>query len=133
MTSKNNPAAPVSGAPSPIPSAPVSQAGDTRAALIYFTGGITGLLGSHKHDPEVRYQSFHALFTALAFLALHAVLGMLGGTFLVLQALTDLAAGIFGLLQTYRAYQGIPIAIPVISAMARKHAEPDDTGNNRVM
>jgi uncharacterized membrane protein len=99
-------------------------------ALIYFTSGVAGLLGSHRHDPVVRYPSFHALFTALGFLALHAVLGMLCGTFLLLQALTDVASGIFGLLQTYRAYQGNSIAIPVLSAIARKHAEPDDMGNN---
>ena len=98
--------------------------GNRQLALNYLTGGLFGLLGSQKSDADVRFHGYHALFTSLCFLAGHAIFGILGGSFLLLQSLTDLAGGGFSLFQVFRAYQNRPIAVPIISAIARKQAQP---------
>jgi uncharacterized membrane protein len=105
---------------------PAPQSGDTRLAVTYLSCGLTALLGPHKDEPTRRFHGFQALFTVAAMLVLHAVLGILGGQFLLLlQPLTDLGSIGFGLFQVYRAYQGRPILVPFISLIARKQAAPD--------
>jgi hypothetical protein len=118
----------------PFEATPQPKPGDTKRLLIYATGGAIALLGPHKHDPETRYDGFQALLTTGAIFAIHAALGILGGKFLLLQDLIDLAAAGFSVYQLYRAYHGIPFDVPFISGIARKQAEPPSgNGTNQTL
>ncbi len=98
--------------------------GDTKLTSIYASAGAAGFFGSHKDDLTVRFHATQAFLTTVVLLALHAVLGALGGPLLLLQTLTDLAGFGFSVYQVYRAYEGRPIEVPFIGAIARDHAEP---------
>ncbi len=116
----------------PAAARPAQQSSDHLAlAFIPLTGGLIGLFGPHKNDPIVRFQAFHALFTSAAGLALHALLGIFGGSFLLLQAALDVTLLGFTLAQAYRTYQGTPWQLPVISDLARKQSEPSGDSVNK--
>ena len=114
----------------PPPAVPAVTVVDPTAhlhdVLVYLTAGVVGLLGPRKDDPKTRFDSYQALFSALAALAVYGLLGLLGGVFVqTIQPLFVVAAVGGAGYVLWMVYQGRAVEVPGISAVARKQAAPE--------
>lgn len=114
---------------------PVDIVANWHLVLPNLTSGLL-LFGAKSMDGMTRFLAYQALFAALAALAGHGLLTMLGGAFEgALRLVWDGAS--FGLwaFQVYRAAQGRPVTLPILGALARRQAagDPADRDVNQTL
>jgi uncharacterized membrane protein len=97
------------------------------AAAAYILGAISAflmlLLPQYKHDPEVRFHAFQAIFAHGALLVIASIVGIAGGELAGLaRQLVGLASvALWGFL-LYKTYQGEKIVLPIVGSMAERQS-----------
>ena len=123
------------GGNAPGPGVPAGSglAPNTAAGLSYLLGFITGIifLVIEKRDPIVRYAAWQSILLSVAYILISIVLGVFFGILIAsglyilvyyLSLLIRLAFLALWLWVMIRAFQGQPVSLPVIGAMAERYS-----------
>ncbi|MDA8066259.1 MAG: hypothetical protein M0031_12305 [Thermaerobacter sp.] len=123
------------GGNAPGPGVPAGSglAPNVAAGLSYLLGFITGIifLVIEKRDPIVRYAAWQSILLSVAYILISIVLGVFFGILIAsglyilvyyLSLLIRLAFLALWLWVMIRAFQGQPVSLPVIGAMAERYS-----------
>ncbi|MDA8145754.1 MAG: hypothetical protein M0Z27_06810 [Thermaerobacter sp.] len=123
------------GGNAPGPGVPAGSglAPNVAAGLSYLLGFLTGIifLVIEKRDPIVRYAAWQSILLSVAYILISIVLGVFFGILIAsglyilvyyLSLLIRLAFLALWLWVMIRAFQGQPVSLPVIGAMAERYS-----------